>query len=551
MSSEYEKLAREAMAFNCKELSEEEAKRFVENDKHRLIIRNFANEIQDAWKKAQEALKKDLPDKVNAAEHEGPKGGEMAVDDPIKKEEAAKDPVKQGPSGPPNRPSLKKKKGTQPQVRQDEGPSSHRPPDVRVRIANAKVGDEYSHLLTIENEPNVQVQVQDVKGLDAVGGLAFNFETQRIAGEAKKPGAFDLVLTLSAKNKGLPWEVHHKMVIIADPKTLWKNQPSNVSAKFWKPDSGKKGVTVDDQYSAVAASQRGRSHAHHGSCRDDHFEIQEATTTGWHVLAVSDGAGSAEYSRRASELAVQESTDRLREKLDEHDEAVCKAFGEWNRYRTDTNEKKLEIILYKCLSDPVCHAIKKIEEVCSDEKIEFRQLYTTLLIGAHKEIDGHHYVCGYWRGDGAMAYHVPEKYLKLMGKPDSGEYGGQTRFLDKDANNQTDIDKRIVFDAQDEFGTLLLMTDGISDPMFNSDDELQDRKAWDKLWFEQIKGLLSQDTANSASRMLSWMDFWSPGNHDDRTLAVLYRTEGVPDEANLSAAGTSDQGNIKSSSEQR
>lgn len=53
----------------------------------------------------------------------------------------------------------------------------------------------------------------------------------------------------------------------------------------------------------VAASKRGRSHAQDGKYRDDHFRIRADAATGWHILVVADGAGSAELSREGSRIA--------------------------------------------------------------------------------------------------------------------------------------------------------------------------------------------------------------------------------------------------------
>jgi hypothetical protein len=430
----------------------------------------------------------------------------------------------------------------QAQSEQKEKPMVPQTPDVRIRIANAKVGDGYDQPINIESKADVLVQ--NIVGLEVIGGLVFDVENQRITGKAKNHGDFTLYLTLLVKNRPLSWCVTHKLVVIPDPKTLWKNLPSNESAPFWKPDSKHSGMTVDEHYSVAAASQRGRGHAQEGSCRDDDFHLRKTTNTGWHVLSVSDGAGSAEYSREASRIASERCADLLSSKLEEmeNDHAICLAFSAWINDPNETNHHKLQRILFSCLSRPVYDTIREIKEISDRNELHFRQFYTTLLIGAHKEIHGKHCIFGYWRGDGAMAHHIPGEYLKPLGEPDSGDYGGQTRFLDMQAADQDDINSRIVFDAYDKFGTLLLMTDGVSDPMFHSDEDLKKQKAWDAFWTEQIKDLLSQDATASAERMLSWMDFWSQGNHDDRTLAILYRTEDFPDEAGLSGTIPSPSG---------
>ena len=46
---------------------------------------------------------------------------------------------------------------------------------------------------------------------------------------------------------------------------------------------------------------------------------------------------------------------------------------------------------------------------------------------------------------------------------------------------------------------------------------------WDGLWADLSKTVdFSDDNANAADQLLDWLDFWSPGNHDDRTIAILY-----------------------------
>ena len=36
---------------------------------------------------------------------------------------------------------------------------------------------------------------------------------------------------------------------------------------------------------------------------------------------------------------------------------------------------------------------------------------------------------------------------------------------------------------------------------------------------------LTDDNEASKEQLLNWLDFWSPGNHDDRTIAILYEGE--------------------------
>ena len=82
-----------------------------------------------------------------------------------------------------------------------------------------------------------------------------------------------------------------------------------------------------------------------------------------------------------------------------------------------------------------------------------------------------------------------------------------------------------------DFTALFLMTDGVSDPMFETDKNLNDFAKWEEFYNTLKKGFpedeiagvnLSDDNEESKNELLKWLDFWSPGNHDDRTIAILY-----------------------------
>lgn len=108
----------------------------------------------------------------------------------------------------------------------------------------------------------------------------------------------------------------------------------------------------------------------------------------------------------------------------------------------------------------------------------------------------------------------------------AGEYAGQTRFLTmpeifSDSNKfYQRMNCRIVPD----FTALFLMTDGVSDPKFETDANLKSYDKWNELWADlKENGVeLTDDNEEAANQLLNWLDFWSPGNHDDRTIAILY-----------------------------
>lgn len=128
---------------------------------------------------------------------------------------------------------------------------------------------------------------------------------------------------------------------------------------------------------------------------------------------------------------------------------------------------------------------------------------------------------------------------------------GQTRFLTmpeifKDGKSIYD---RLRFCIEPDFTALFLMTDGVSDPMFETDANLNNPDKWDALWDrllhdEEHPVHLVDDNEQAKDELLDWLDFWSPGNHDDRTIAILYKGEPAESDKETVADAPEGNGNI-------
>ena len=79
----------------------------------------------------------------------------------------------------------------------------------------------------------------------------------------------------------------------------------------------------------------------------------------------------------------------------------------------------------------------------------------------------------------------------------------------------------------DKVEAIVLMSDGVSDPKFKSDRALETREAWDTLMlditaetgFDVVAPGLAEGLE---ARLLDWLGFWVPGEHDDRTIAIIW-----------------------------
>lgn len=93
----------------------------------------------------------------------------------------------------------------------------------------------------------------------------------------------------------------------------------------------------------------------------------------------------------------------------------------------------------------------------------------------------------------------------MLGTPDSGEYAGQTRFLDADAVSDAGFSKRISIGKWNDISHLVLMTDGVSDPWFETDNGLQNPQKWDRLMAE-LSPLLT-DPEHASAQLVEWLNF--------------------------------------------
>lgn len=145
---------------------------------------------------------------------------------------------------------------------------------------------------------------------------------------------------------------------------------------------------------------------------------------------------------------------------------------------------------------------------------------TTLLATVSLRVGEELFAASFWLGDGAIAAYSPSGKVRVLGNPDSGEYAGQTRFLDQNIIADPAFTGRISIGKWNDVSHLILMTDGVSDPRFETDNGLRNDAKWTSL-VNELSPILVE--ANHApERLAEWLNFFSTGNHDDRTIVVSW-----------------------------
>jgi hypothetical protein len=409
--------------------------------------------------------------------------------------------------------------------------SASKTPRKQYNLQNGTVGRQYDHTLSVPIEGFSSVRVVSIEGLESIGGLKFDQDSQTLSGVPENQGQHPLVLHIrvaaALASTGHPDRItrNAELLINPNPRSLWKDLPSDEKDEFWKPDAAQV-QNGDGPQLMLAASKRGRSHANEGKFRDDDFEVKYVKETGWYILAVADGAGYATYSRRGSQLACQFVSQALEEASRQQlGKELEEALKEYKSGGSEQSRSVISKLLYETLGQAAFGAMKRIEAEAAEKSAQLRDFATTLLIGVSKKFPFGHFVGAFWVGDGGIAVlDLDGKKVKVLGESDSGEFAGQTRFLlPQEFESGEKVASRLRFGLYDRFTALVAMTDGVSDPKFETDKNLNDFEQWRRFWEDDLNRgeNLKPDHPNAGEQLLAWLDFWSPGNHYDRTIAIL------------------------------
>ncbi len=385
-------------------------------------------------------------------------------------------------------------------------------------------------------------------------GLSFNKVTDTIEGTPTKSG--DVKFTLLYKIKGEketdPFnEKLISLVINPDPKSLWKSLPSNQELLFSKADD----ISVFEKIgykNIVVSSKRGRSHGKEientgfGSSRDDDFAFKYFEKTQWSLVVVSDGAGSAYLARIGSKLACDAVVEYFTTQSDSEQEIKLEILIE--EYTKNKTEEKLEeikkiskfnlwqasIFVHNKLKEFAEQTFLTNPELFNNPKAKsnLEYLHSTLIFTLFKKYEFGYLIQSFGVGDCPISVmNIEKTETTLLNWLDVGEYGGGTRFITQPDifQKQEVMTTRFNLKIIEDFSYLFLMTDGIYDAKFVVEANLEKHEKWVE-FLEDLDGKnddknkveFNKDNSEIANQLSKWMDFWSAGNHDDRTLAIVF-----------------------------
>nr|WP_322625426.1 PP2C family serine/threonine-protein phosphatase [uncultured Flavobacterium sp.] len=393
---------------------------------------------------------------------------------------------------------------------------------LQVALPNGNQGKPYAVVFDFDAYGLQDVTTFELSGFEGTG-LSFNPETKVIEGIPTEKGDIVLNFTFNFETEEPEAEPNHKkitLIINPDPKLLWKNIPSDPEDIYAKPDAVHETSTMGE-CNIIVASCRGRSHANRAGFRDDDYAYAKLPN-GWYTVAISDGAGSAQYSRKGSAIACAVVIDALKQTFQDTT-AVDNAVASANK------ETALSVAspLLLAAAEKVYNAI---DVFATEEGALINDFHTTLSFVVFKQFPDGYAFLSFGVGDCPTAL-VAKDFSKvtLLNIIDSGDFGGGTRFITMPEVLKPEVvQSRFGFEFTTDLPYLVLMTDGIYDPKFEVEANLANPEKWQQL-FESLNGKNDVGTTvpldgseNAAEKLLAWMDFWSPGNHDDRTLAIVF-----------------------------
>ena len=283
--------------------------------------------------------------------------------------------------------------------------------------------------------------------------------------------------------------------------------PTDPEAPFQVPDKFLKKIALSSSSTLLGVSIRGRDHENNGKFRDDCFDFTYNEEKQIGAVVVSDGAGSAEYSRKGAEIICQTFCNLIAEDI----KADC-----FINLSDSSEESKLKI-----KDHLVCALHKtqeKLDECAAEHNIDYKTLYATMLAYVFAQTKSGIALISFAVGDGAIVG-ISENHVLELAELDHGKQLNETSFFTRDIFDDTSkFETRIKFFELKYPCTVLTMTDGVYNPWFWGHPS----REHESVWLEKnqtISEFINNDQA--IERLEEMLKIRVNGLNDDRTLVVF------------------------------
>jgi len=427
----------------------------------------------------------------------------------------------------------------------------------QVRLTNVKQGSptKFNLVELLSFDPS---WAELVGTEDASDSLILDRSTNILGGVVKEP-ANDIKIIAKFECKAMPSLKHSVTLILTctmDPEMRWKQIEQSDSDKIpvlteseteelKKMSNGVRKVPpsygldevfskpnrvssrqVKSGFDLAYASIRGRSHIKDGKFREDDVNAGFFLEHKAVAIVISDGAGSASLSRRGSKIVANLGLETLIKSFE-------KLLAEDPNYFLNTLEvEEMKNKVKDIFTDAVSNILQRIDvesDIIRSAKPTFnkKDMYATFLAAVVLPSKNGHVLFSYSVGDGAIGVGgASDDVSGLKCVPDHGQSAGQTLFVQSEG--ATDAIKRLNITIIPGAFSLILMSDGVSDPLIPLDVESKP-KTWHSLASElksiveseMVSEIEKSETYQERGKLCEWLDSYQPGHHDDRTIATL------------------------------
>jgi serine/threonine protein phosphatase PrpC len=267
----------------------------------------------------------------------------------------------------------------------------------------------------------------------------------------------------------------------------------------------------------MAASVRGKLHAHQAKWRDDCYGWDRIDD--WTLIVVADGAGSAPLSRVGARIACEECL-----------KAVKPLLADYRPTPDDSAAMPNLSHLKTVLVEGARKALAGIQSEAAQRSCPVSDLHTTLLLVLHAPIQRSDLVGALQVGDGAVGLFSADQTCTVLGVADHGAYSNETRFLTT-PGIEREFERRVVLEVKEGVRGIVVMSDGVADDFFPEDQRLVELFNGDPVrdlrnrQGESVYGLMKEvaKAPREGLALLEWLRYEKKGSSDDRTLVLLYR----------------------------
>lgn len=379
-------------------------------------------------------------------------------------------------------------------------------PVVKVSVPNPKREVDYTFSLI---DQIGEEKVIAIRTSDDAGDLVFDEVSKALSGRPQTSRDFWMEIETS--------QIIYRVdcFINENPRLLWNDIPSD---QVVKPDKDYQAMLWPN-LEMVAASHRGRSHAHRGTYRDDDFFIDRVGP--FTLSIVADGAGSAQFSSIGSKVFCREAGAHFAELVRTKGDALLEVLNRMAQNPTETDrDPELMSLLYEILPATALYGRKTLMALASDNGMPLRNYHTTSLISLTVQVNPESYFCAVFQvGDGIITVLAGQQMAKI-GEADSGEFSGETVFVTSSGvfDDANELLKRVHYHFSPSKPIVISMTDGITDSYFANNPKLDNLEIWQKLLSEVTD---DEGRLKSAREICDWLNYYVEGSHDDRTISII------------------------------